>query len=108
MPHLYPGLLNDDDVRELADYLKTDVFKCGPDAPQICDVPTYPTSRGTKEWQAIYNVITSPRCINCHTVASAKLPATIQDYPRQGDDRHSHYYAVIRGPEAENIRQGEG
>jgi alcohol dehydrogenase (cytochrome c) len=97
MPRLYPSVLNDDDVRALADYLKTGVFKCGPDAPQSCDAPTRPTSGGTKEWQAIYNVMTSPRCINCHTVASAELPETIQDYPRQGDDRHPHYYAVIRG-----------
>jgi alcohol dehydrogenase (cytochrome c) len=97
MPHLYPGLLDDDDVRELAAYLKTDVFKCGPDAPQSCDAPTHPTSGGSKEWQAIYSVVTSPRCINCHAVASAKLPEFINDYPRQGDDRHPHYYAVTRG-----------
>jgi alcohol dehydrogenase (cytochrome c) len=97
MPHLYPGLLNDNDVRELADYLKTNVFKCGSDALQSCEPPTHPTSGGTKEWQDIYNVMTSPRCINCHTVASAKLPESINDYPRQGDDRHPHYYAVIRG-----------
>jgi alcohol dehydrogenase (cytochrome c) len=98
MPHLYPSVLNDDDVRELADYLKAGVFKCGPDAPQSCDAPmTHPTSGGTKEWQAVYSVVTSPRCINCHTVASAKLSPAIQDYPRQGDDRHPHYYAVIRG-----------
>ena len=97
MPHLYPGLLNDDDVRALAEYLKTDVFKCGPNAPQSCDAPTHPTSSGTKEWQAIYSVFTSPRCINCHAVASPKLPEFINDYPRQGDDRHPHYYAVARG-----------
>jgi alcohol dehydrogenase (cytochrome c) len=97
MPHLYPGLLDDDDVRALAEYLKTDVFKCGPDALQSCEAPTRPTSGGTKEWQAIYSVMTSPRCINCHTVASAKLPEQINDYPRQGDDRHPHYYAVLRG-----------
>ncbi|HTZ67401.1 MAG TPA: PQQ-binding-like beta-propeller repeat protein [Roseiarcus sp.] len=97
MPHLYPGVLNDDDVEALADYLKTKVFKCGPDAPQSCDAPTHPTSGGTKEWQAIYSVVTSPRCINCHTVSSPKLPEFISDYPRQGDDRHPHYYAVIRG-----------
>jgi alcohol dehydrogenase (cytochrome c) len=97
MPRLYPSVLNDDDVRELADYLKTGVFKCGPDAPQSCDAPTHPTSGGTKEWQAIYSVVTSPRCINCHPVASPKLPEMINDYPRQGDDRHPHYYSVIRG-----------
>jgi alcohol dehydrogenase (cytochrome c) len=97
MPHLYPGLLNDDDVRELANYLRTDVFRCGFNAAQSCDAPTHPTSGGPKEWQAIYSVVTSPRCINCHSVASAKLPVEIQDYPRQGDDRHPHYYAVIRG-----------
>jgi alcohol dehydrogenase (cytochrome c) len=97
MPRLYPGVLNDDDVRALADYLRTAVFKCGPDAPQSCDAPTHPTTGGSKEWQAIYSVVTSPRCINCHAVASAKLSEEIRDYPRQGDDRHPHLYAVIRG-----------
>jgi hypothetical protein len=51
-------------------------------------------------------VLTSPRCINCHPVASPKLhryPPTVdnsgylQDYPRQGDDRHPHYFNVLCG-----------
>ena len=29
MPHLYPGVLNDDDVRLLAEFFRTDVFKRG-------------------------------------------------------------------------------
>jgi hypothetical protein len=101
MPHLYPGVLNDDDVRLLAEYLRTELFKCGPDALQSCEAPKRPASGGTKDWQAIYSVLTSPRCMNCHPVASSKLPLFLglfpQDYPRQGDDRHPHYYSVVRG-----------
>ena len=44
----------------------------------------------------------SPRCINCPPVKSG-LPAYAtypQDYPRQGDDRHPHYYGVLRGDES--------
>jgi alcohol dehydrogenase (cytochrome c) len=99
MPRLYPGVLDDADVQMIADYLRTDVFKCGPGEIQSCEPPARPTSGGTKEWQDIYSVLTSPRCINCHSVAS-KLPPfgpSVQDYPRQGDDRHPHYYAVLRG-----------
>jgi hypothetical protein len=33
-------------------------------------------------------VLTSPRCMNCHTVT---------DFPRQGDDRHRHFLNVRRG-----------
>jgi alcohol dehydrogenase (cytochrome c) len=102
MPHLYPDVMNDDDVRLLAETLRTDVFKCGsPDALQSCAAPRQPSSGGTKEWQAVYSVLTSPRCMNCHPVVSSKLPPLMglfpQDYPRQGDDRHPHYYSVVRG-----------
>jgi alcohol dehydrogenase (cytochrome c) len=99
MPRLYPGVLDDADVQMIADYLRTDVFKCGPGELQSCERPVRPTSGGTKEWRDVYSVLTSPRCINCHSVVS-KLPpyATYaQDYPRQGDDRHPHYYSVLRG-----------
>jgi cytochrome c553 len=101
MPRLYPGVLNDDDVRLLAEAFRADVFKCGPDQPQSCDAPAHPTSGGTKGWRDIYSVLTSPRCMNCHPVVSSKLPLFLglfpQDYPRQGDDRHPHYYSVVRG-----------
>jgi alcohol dehydrogenase (cytochrome c) len=102
MPHLYPGVVNDDDVRLLAEWFRTDLFKCSsPDALQSCDAPRQPTSGGTKEWRAVYSVLTSPRCMNCHPVVSPKLPLFLglfpQDYPRQGDDRHPHYYSVVRG-----------
>jgi alcohol dehydrogenase (cytochrome c) len=101
MPRLYPSVLNDDDVRLLAEWFRTDVFKCGPDALQSCEAPRKPASGGTKEWQDIYSVLTSPRCMNCHPAASTKLPPLFgvfpQDYPRQGDDRHPHYYSVVRG-----------
>jgi alcohol dehydrogenase (cytochrome c) len=108
MPRLYPGVLTEDEVAMIADYLKTDVFKCGSNEPQSCKPPPlHPMTGGTPTWRAIYSVLTSPRCINCHPVASPKLdpylfnPATNaaypQDYPRQGDDRHPHYYTVLRG-----------
>jgi hypothetical protein len=40
------------------------------------------------QWQKIYSVLTSPRCINCHTITN---------YPRQGDDRHPHIFGIVRG-----------
>ena len=95
MPRLYPGLLTDNDVKLIADYLKTSVFMCGTsDEKQSCAPPGKPSSGGTKAWQAIYTDLTSPRCINCHPVASPKLDgyawnpmtnaAYPRDYPRQG------------------------
>jgi len=107
MPRLYPGVLTDNDVHHIADYLRTSVFSCGPNEPQRCAPPVRPSTGGTPAWRAIYADLTSPRCINCHPVASPRLqpvywnPATNapypQDYPRQGDDRHPHYYTVLRG-----------
>ncbi len=38
----------------------------------------------------IATVLQSPRCLNCHTVT---------DFPRQGDDRHAHIFAISRGPD---------
>jgi mono/diheme cytochrome c family protein len=43
---------------------------------------------GLAAWNEIYSVLTSPRCINCHTATN---------YPQQGDDRHRHFANVIRG-----------
>jgi alcohol dehydrogenase (cytochrome c) len=106
MPHLYPGVLQEKDVEMIAQYLKTGIFNCGPNEPQSCQPPAQPMSGGTAAWKAVYSVLTSPRCINCHPVASPNLPhfpTTVdnsgyeQDYPRQGDDRHPHYYGVLRG-----------
>jgi len=109
MPHLYPGVLQDQDVEMIAKYLRTSVFMCdstNPPPPQRCAPPAPPSSGGTQAWQAIYTDLTSPRCINCHPVKSPNLPTfppTVdnssypQDYPRQGDDRHPHYYTVLRG-----------
>ena len=109
MPHLYPGVLQDQDVEMIAKYLRTSVFNCdstNPPPPQSCNPPSQPTSGGTQAWKAIYSDLTSPRCINCHPVKSPNLPtfpaswnnSTFpQDYPRQGDDRHPHYYTVLRG-----------
>jgi cytochrome c553 len=100
MPRLYPGVLEEKEVKMIAEFLTTKVFNCGPDQAQNCDPPGNPKTGGTKEWRAIYSVLTSPRCINCHPVASSKLPpfrGFPQDYPRQADDRHPHYYGVVRG-----------
>lgn len=54
------------------------------------------TSRadGLAAWQQVYTVLTSPRCINCHTAKS---------YPQQGDDRHKHFANVTRGPEGKGV-----
>ena len=106
MPRLYPDFVNDNDVEMIAKYLRENIFKCGPAQPQSCLPPPTPTSGGTPSWQIIYSDLTSPRCINCHPVASPNLykyPRTTdgsgyeQDYPRQDDDRHPHYFGVLRG-----------
>jgi hypothetical protein len=49
---------------------------------------------GLAAWQKLYSVLTSPRCINCHTATN---------YPQQGDDRHRHFANVIRGPEGKGV-----
>ena len=43
---------------------------------------------GLAAWEQVYSVLTSPRCINCHTATN---------YPQQGDDRHRHFANVVRG-----------
>ena len=49
---------------------------------------------GLAAWEQIYSVLTSPRCINCHTATN---------YPQQGDDRHRHFANVIRGPDGAGV-----
>jgi hypothetical protein len=49
---------------------------------------------GWLAWQQVYSVLTSPRCLNCHTATN---------YPQQGDDRHRHFANVIRGPEGKGV-----
>src|ERR1700752_2569818 len=51
-------------------------------------------SDGLAAWQQVYSVLTSPRCINCHTATN---------YPQQGDDRHRHFANVIRGQEGRGV-----
>lgn len=46
-------------------------------------------SEGTRAWGRIEQVLTSPRCINCHPVS---------DRPTQTDAMHPHRMSVIRGP----------
>lgn len=52
------------------------------------------TPQGLAAWQQVYTVLTSPRCINCHTATN---------YPQQGDDRHRHVANVVRGPEGKGV-----
>ena len=49
---------------------------------------------GLAAWQQVYSVLTSPRCINCHTATN---------YPQQGDDRHRHFANVVRGPAGKGV-----
>src|SRR6267378_1272429 len=49
---------------------------------------------GLAAWEQVYSVLTSPRCINCHTATN---------YPQQGDDRHRHFANVVRGPEGKGV-----
>lgn len=53
-----------------------------------------PRAAGLAAWQQVYSVLTSPRCINCHTATN---------YPQQGNDRHRHFANVIRGPEGKGV-----
>jgi hypothetical protein len=39
-------------------------------------------------FQPLYEVLTHPRCMNCHTIT---------DFPRQGDERRRHAQLVVRG-----------
>lgn len=92
MPKLYEegghGLLDDNDVHELVAYFQWLNFPKQTGYVQ-------PTSPGSNDWPKIYSVLTSPRCINCHTmtdVANGNI-----SYPRQTDERHPHHYGVLRG-----------
>lgn len=51
-------------------------------------------ANGLAAWERVYSVLTSARCINCHTATN---------YPQQGDDRHRHFANVIRGPEGKGV-----
>ncbi len=53
-----------------------------------------PREVGLAAWQQIYSVMSHPRCINCHTAGN---------YPQQGDDRHRHFFNVVRGPEGKGV-----
>lgn len=48
------------------------------------------TSASSDGWlfAQIATVLLHPRCLNCHTGV---------DYPKQGDDRHAHWFRVARG-----------
>jgi hypothetical protein len=85
MPIVYPGLLDDWDVEMIAAYLKTLTTSENPKAPGAYKQPT---TEGSPQWNAVYSVLTSPRCINCHTISN---------YPRQTDIRYPHIYSVVRG-----------
>jgi hypothetical protein len=69
-------VLNDDDVRMLTEYLRSDVFKCGPDELQVCGRPGQPTTGGTKEWRDIYSVLWADRQILILS-ASSEVPPVI-------------------------------
>jgi len=66
--------------------LKIGEKKASASNPKIAD--------GLAAWEQVYSVLTSPRCINCHTATN---------YPQQGDDRHRHFANVIRGPAGKGV-----
>ena len=49
------------------------------------------SAEGLGAWQQVYSVLTSPRCINCHTATN---------HPQQGDDRHPISPTWCAGPRA--------
>ncbi len=105
MPRLYPGLLKGGEVALIAQYLKTQIFKCGQPGGVDCSAPGKAASAGAADWRKIYAVMTSPRCLNCHTYSSPQNPST-QDFPRQSDDRRPHYYGVSRGTDNQGLGNG--
>ena len=52
------------------------------------------SNEGLAAWDSVYLVLTSPRCINCHTATN---------YPQQGDERRRHFANVIRGPDGKGV-----
>lgn len=52
------------------------------------------TIDGRAAWDSVYSVLTSPRCINCHTA---------NNNPQQGNDKQRHFANVIRGPEGKGV-----
>lgn len=52
--------------------------------------PAPSASESVAAFAMVDQVLTSPRCQNCHTLTA---------YPRQGDDRHPHRLNVRRGPQ---------
>ena len=63
-------------------------------ASRFAGAETASTAQGVAAWEQVYSVLTSPRCINCHTATN---------YPQQGDDRHRHVANVVRGPEGKGV-----
>jgi alcohol dehydrogenase (cytochrome c) len=105
MPKLYPGLLNGREVNWIADYLRSSIFKCGQTGSVDCRPPGHGVTQGTEEWRQIYSVLTSPRCINCHTATSSSNPSS-EDYPRQTDDRRPHLFGISRGTDNKGLGNG--
>ena len=63
-------------------------------ASRFAGAETASTAQGVAAWEQVYSVLTSPRCINCHTATN---------YPQQGDDRHRHVANVVRGPGGKGV-----
>ena len=55
----------------------------------VLAVPAEAADGGLEAWAKVHSVVSSPRCINCHTATN---------YPQQTDDRHRHFANVVRGP----------
>jgi hypothetical protein len=62
----------------------------GPPAPH----PTKDSIASVKAFMSVYEVLMSPRCMNCHPAGDA---------PLQGDDSHPHTMEVRRGPDGRGL-----
>ena len=51
-------------------------------------------TQNAQAFRQMATVLTSPRCLNCHTSV---------DYPKQGDDRHRHQFRVSRGSDDRGV-----
>lgn len=56
----------------------------------ILCLASFATQAQSPLFQPLYDVLTHPRCLNCHTNT---------EFPRQGDERKRHAQLVVRGPD---------
>jgi hypothetical protein len=72
----------------------TEPVSTSPVLHEPSDPPGLDKAASQKAFLAVYKVLMSPRCMNCHPSGDA---------PLQGDDSHPHMQNVQRGPEGKGV-----